>query len=198
MRAPLTPVVAALLAAVAATLVPVPVAAQTSRATPLADAARREPTPLADAARQAPATITADAVRRLSLEEAVRLALEQNLGIRIQRIDPQIQDVNIALSKSFWSPTVSTSFSRNGQSQRSTSVLSGGATSVDNGTFANGLGIAQQLPWGGGYQANWNNQRVTTTNLFSSFSPQLLSTVSFNYTQPLLDRKSTRLNSSHL
>jgi outer membrane protein TolC len=57
---------------------------------------------------------------------------------------------------------------------------------VDNGTFANGLGVTQVLRWGGSYAANWNNQRVTTTNLFSNFSPQLLSTVSFNFTQPLL------------
>src|SRR4029079_10428540 len=94
--------------------------------------------------------------------------------------------VNVALARSFWAPNLSTSFSRNSQSQRSTSALSGGATSVDNGTFASGLGVNQVLPWGGTYAANWSNQRVTTTNLFSNFSPQLLSTVAFNVTQPLL------------
>src|SRR5206468_3962451 len=31
-------------------------------------------------------------LRSLSMEDAVKLALEQNLGIRIQRLDPQIQD----------------------------------------------------------------------------------------------------------
>ena len=140
---------------------------------------------LADAARQTPAG-PADIVRRLSIDEAVRLALEQNLGIRIQRIDPQIQDTNVALARSYWTPSLSTTFSRNGQSQRSTSALSGGATSVDNGTFASGLGVSQLTPWGGSYAATWNNQRVTTTNLFTNFSPQLLSTVSFNVTQPLM------------
>src|SRR5712691_1797819 len=120
---------------------------------------------LAEAAQQA-AAAPADIVRRLSIEEAVRLALEQNLGIRIQRIDPQIQDTNVAFARSFWAPSLSTSFSRQGQSQRSTSALSGGATSVDNGTFASGLGVSQLLPWGGSYAANWNNQRITTTNLF--------------------------------
>ena len=36
-----------------------------------------------------------ETIKPLSMEEAVKLALEQNLGIRIQRIDPQIQDVGI-------------------------------------------------------------------------------------------------------
>jgi len=166
---------AAIVAASAATLVSSPVSAQTGR-----------PPSLAEARLQVPGAAGAEPVRRVSIDEAVRLALEANLGIRIQRIDPQIQDVNVALARSFWSPSFSTSFSRNGQSQRSTSALSGGATSVDNGTFATGIGVNQVLPWGGNYVANWNNQRVTTTNLFSNFSPQLLSTVSFNFTQPLL------------
>ena len=34
-------------------------------------------------------------VRRLSVDEAVRLALEQNLGIQIERLNPQIQDLTI-------------------------------------------------------------------------------------------------------
>src|SRR5262249_4235437 len=41
-------------------------------------------------------------VRRLSVDDATALALEQNLGIRIQRYEPQIQDVSVWQSKSFW------------------------------------------------------------------------------------------------
>ncbi len=135
---------------------------------------------------QAPAASTAEPVRRLSIDEAVLLALEQNLGIRIQRIDPQIQDIVIAQSRSFWAPNLNANFSRNGQTQQSTSSLSGGALSVENGRFANGVGLSQLLPWGGAYRANWNNNRDTTTSLFLNFSPQLQSAVNLNYTQPLL------------
>ena len=140
---------------------------------------------LANAVRQAPAAAGGPTVRRLSMDEAVRLALEQNLGIRIQRIDPQIQDLGIALARSSWAPSLSTNFSRNGQSQASTSALSGGATSVDNSTFSTGLGITQLLPTGANYTANWNSSRFTTTNLFTSFSPQLQSAVQLSVTQPL-------------
>ncbi len=36
---------------------------------------------------------------RLSIDDAVKLAVEQNLGIRIQRVDPQIQDTGVALAR---------------------------------------------------------------------------------------------------
>src|SRR5258708_21590871 len=125
-------------------------------------------------------------VRRLAIDDAVKLALEQNLGIRIQRIDPQIQDVGISQARSFWAPSVSTTFSRQTQTQASTSSLAGSATSITNGNFATGLNLNQTLPWGGSYISNWNNSRFTTTNLFSTYSPQLASNVNFQYTQPLL------------
>ena len=138
------------------------------------------------AAAQNAAQQPGETVRRLSIDEAVKLAMEQNLGIRIQRIDPQIQDVGVALARSSWAPAFSTSLTRQSQSSASTSSLSGGATSIDNGTFATGVSLAQTLPWGGNYTANWNSSRFTTTNLFSSFSPQLSSNLNLQFTQPLL------------
>jgi outer membrane protein TolC len=124
--------------------------------------------------------------RPLSIDEAVKLALEQNLGIQIQRIDPQISDVGVAQAKSFWAPQLSTNLSRQSQSQASTSALSGGARSIDNGTFATGLGVNQNLPTGGFYNVNWNNQRFTSTNLFNNFSPQVASNINAQISQPLL------------
>jgi outer membrane protein TolC len=127
-----------------------------------------------------------ETTRPLSIDEAVRLALEQNLGIQIQRLDPQISDIGISQAKSFWSPQLSSSLSRQSQSQASTSALSGGARSIDNGIFATGVGINQNLPTGGFYQVNWSNSRFTTTNLFNNFSPQVASNLNAQITQPLL------------
>ena len=137
------------------------------------------------AARTAPLQ-PAESLRPLSIDEAVKLALEQNLGIQIQRIDPQIQDIGISQARSFWAPSVSSSLSRQSQTTASTSSLSGGANGISNGTFATGVGLNQTLPWGASYSANWNNSRYTTTNLFQSFSPQLTSNLNLAFTQPLL------------
>jgi outer membrane protein TolC len=139
-----------------------------------------------DATAQVASQQPTETVKRLSIDEALRLALEQNLGIQIQRLDPQIQDYGIAQARSFWSPQLTTNFSRQAQSQASTSALSGGARSIDNGTFATGVGVSQTLPWGTFYNANWNSARFTSTNLFNNFSPQISSNINVQVTQPLL------------
>jgi len=127
-----------------------------------------------------------ESLRRLSIDDAVKMGLEQNLGIQIQRFDPQIQDTAVSQARSFWSPQVSATLSKQSQSQAVTNSLAGGATSINNGNFFTGANLNQTLPWGGSYSANFNNQRVTTNNLFTTFSPQIASNVNFQYTQPLL------------
>ena len=122
-------------------------------------------------------------VRRLSIDDATRLALEQNLGIRIQRVDPQIQDVGVWQARSFWAPNFTTSINKNSNSQPAQSAI---APSFQNGTFSSGVGLNEVLPWGGSYSANWNNQRLTSNNILNNFSPQLQSVLNVNYTQPLL------------
>ncbi len=123
------------------------------------------------------------AARPLSMDEAVRLALEQNLGIRIQRYDPQIQDTTVAQSRSFWSPTLGSSISRVGNNYPAISIFQ---PAYGNGTTNANISMAQTLPWGGNYTAGWINQRVVTDNPLSNYSPQLYSNIQFNYTQPLM------------
>jgi len=135
------------------------------------------------ALQQQPST---ESVRRLSIDEAVKLALEQNLGIRIQRIDPQISDVGVMQARSFWAPNLTSSFSRNSQTQQPTNALAGGATNILNANVQTALGMNQFLPWGGSYSATWNSSRATSTSNFAGFSPQLGSNLNFQYSQPLL------------
>jgi outer membrane protein TolC len=146
---------------------------------------------LADAAAQTTATgasspqpaAAAGAGRPLTMDEAVRLALEQNLGIRIQRYDPQIQDTTVAQSRSFWAPNLGSAFSRVQNNNPAISIFQ---PAYANGTTNANISLAQSLPWGGSYTAGWINQRLTTTNPLSNYSPQLYSNAQFNYTQPLM------------
>src|ERR1051326_2126135 len=85
-----------------------------------------------NAAAQSAAQQPTETVKRLSIDDAVRSALEQNLGIRIQRIDPQIQDVGVMQARSFWAPNLTSNFSRNSQTQQPTNALAGGATNILN------------------------------------------------------------------
>jgi outer membrane protein len=147
--------------------------------------AQRLPRSFVPAEAQAPPARSSpgSAARRLTLDDAVRLALEQNLGIQIERLDPEIQDVAVAQARASWAPNVSTTLARNAQSQPAESAI---VPTSQNGTFATGLALNEILPWAGSYSAAWNNQRQTTTNILTNFSPLLQSTLSVSYTQPLL------------
>ncbi len=126
------------------------------------------------------------AVRRLTVDEAVTLALDQNLGIQIQRIDPQVQDETVAQARAAWLPSLTSSFSKNSNNTQNTNSLAGGSSTTTSGQFSGGAGVSELLPWGGNYTASWGNARSTTTNLSSTFNPVISSNVTFNYTQPLL------------
>src|SRR5437773_5825213 len=141
---------------------------------------------LQNAAAQTAAQPQTGAVRRVSIDEAVALALEQNLGIRIQRLDHLIQDIGNVSAKSFWAPSLTTGFSRQSQTQQPVSAYSGRSTNIQNGNFAGQAAVSQTLPWGGSYAANWNSFRSTTTSLASNFSPQLNSSLDMQFSQPLL------------
>jgi outer membrane protein TolC len=125
-------------------------------------------------------------VRRLSIDDAVRSGLEQNLGIRIQRLDPQIEDLAVAQARSQWAPTLTTQFNRNSQTQQPTSAFSGSGQNILNSTFSNQVGVQQTLPFGASYIANWNSARLTTTSLSTNFQPQLNSNLDVQVSQPLL------------
>jgi len=125
-------------------------------------------------------------VRRLSIDDAVKLALEQNLGIRIQRLDPQIEDWLVAQARSLWAPTISNTFSRNRLTLQPTNAFSGSGTNILNGNVQNVFGATQTLPWGGSYIANWVSARRTTTSFSANYQPQLDSNLNLQYTQPLL------------
>jgi outer membrane protein len=126
-------------------------------------------------------------VRRISIDEAVKLAMEQNLGIRIQRFDPQIQDTGVFLARSAWAPAFTSTLSKNSNQSPNASLLSGTQASVTTGTFAAVASLAQQLPFhGANYTVNWNNSRFTSTDPSNIFNPRLSSNVQAIFQQPLL------------
>jgi outer membrane protein len=125
----------------------------------------------------------------LTLEDAVKRALENNLDISIQRINLQTYDVNIASIRSVYSPTVNSVVSSQSSKNASTSTISGAATgaSITNSTLVFNGGLAQEVPWGGGtFAAQLDNRRQATTSLNATINPQYSPTWALQYSQPLL------------
>jgi outer membrane protein TolC len=124
--------------------------------------------------------------RRLSVDEAVRLALEQNLGVRIERLNPELQDFVVSQARSSWVPTFSSSLSGDRSNTPATNAFAGGQSNIVQTDLSTGVGLSQILPTGASYAISWNSARDTSTNIFNSFNPQLNSSVALNVTQPLL------------
>ncbi|HWI16472.1 MAG TPA: TolC family protein [Vicinamibacterales bacterium] len=137
-----------------------------------------------------PAASQQGPVRRMSIDDAVATALEQNLDLQVQRINPELQELTIGQFKATYTPNFVSQLSTSDQTQPSTSFLdSGGAgtTGITSGNSIFNVGVQSQMKWfGGSYDVRWNNTRSTTTNLLQSFNPQINTTVSATYQQPLL------------
>ena len=125
----------------------------------------------------------------LTLEDAVKRALENNLDIAVQRIGLQTYDVDIASIRSVYSPTVSSLVMNQSSKNASTSTISGGRTgaTINNTTFLFNGGMVQDVPWGGGnFNLQLDNRRSATSNLTATINPQYTPTWSAQYNQPLL------------
>lgn len=133
------------------------------------------------------AAATPAQVRRLTVEEAGRLALENNLGIQIARFDPLVQDLSIAQARTGWFPSFTNTFQTTSTDSPNNSFLAGAqGRATSNDRFVNSAGIQQNLRRGGNFSLGWDASRLSTNNSFSTFSPQLQSSLAFSISQPLL------------
>jgi outer membrane protein TolC len=122
----------------------------------------------------------------LTVDEAVARALERNLDIAVERINPQTYDYSLAALYGTYTPVLTSTLGRNYIVQLPTSQLVGGAR-VENTTGTANVGTAWNIPfWGGALAASWNNRKQDSTNLFTTFTPQFNSTVAATFVQPLL------------
>jgi outer membrane protein TolC len=122
----------------------------------------------------------------LTLDEAVALALEHNLDIAVERLNPQTFDLQIAGVRALYRPVLTSTVGQNNVTQLPTNQLVGTqAVQNDQSTF--NFGGTQLLPWGGGnLTLGFNNRRQDSTSSFNTFNPQYNSTFSALFVQPLL------------
>ena len=146
---------------------------------------------------QPPATATPNAQRQeptgpqlqLTADEAVRLALENNLGVRAEKLGPQIGTYGVAQARAAFAPRLfSTSTKRDTTSPVTDFLTSGGVDQISTSDrLSTNIGVEQQVPWfGGRYSLALSASRNETGGSISSFNPQLGSNLQASLTQPLL------------
>jgi outer membrane protein TolC len=122
----------------------------------------------------------------LSMDQAVQMALENNLGLKGARLNPEVSSLGIAAARSNFLPFVQSSLSRlSAQSQPLRNP--DGTETVPSSTQLTGRAtLSQNLPWyGGGVSVSWSGDRRASEGRSSSFNPQLGSNFNVSFTQPL-------------
>ncbi len=122
----------------------------------------------------------------LSLDEATARALERNLELAVERLNPQTFDLNIARLEAAYRPTLTSQVGQRALVRPPTSQLNGGTIVQDDTTTYN-AGLSQNLRWGGGdVSVQFNNNKQVTSNIFANFNPTFTSNFNATVTQPLL------------
>ena len=121
----------------------------------------------------------------LTLADAVQRAIDNNLDLVVERLNPQTFDLTLAGLRSTYHPIATSRFGRNDNVRPPTSLLNPGSPNVSTMTYNGGL--LQNIAWGGGNMSLlFNNSRVDSADLLANFNPQYNSSYLFAYNQPLL------------
>jgi outer membrane protein TolC len=125
----------------------------------------------------------------LTLDDAVKFALDRNLDIAVQRLNPQLQDIAIATARAAFNPSLTSTLSRSSQTSPPTSAidLSSAGEGTKTGTMTYNGNLTKLMPrWGGQFTAQLNNNRQETTRSIATFNPSFNSTWNVTYAQPLM------------
>ena len=135
----------------------------------------------------------ADRVRRegpvleLTLKDAIRLALTNNLDIAIEEFNEDLNRELIVGTKGFYDPTLSLNMGWVSQEQPSTTILDAGAgiplRKSKRWSFDSSL--TQNVAGGGNFSISFNNNRFTSNSFFVFVNPNFNSTFDLRFTQPL-------------
>jgi outer membrane protein len=136
-----------------------------------------------------PPVLPGTQMQDLTLEQAIQLALDKNIDLKVARINPLIQDYNLVSARAVFKPVLTGSFNENRSSSVSTNVLDGvsSASSIVRGTETYNAAVAQTLPWYGSTMGiSFGSSRGTTNSTFETRNPSYQGSIRVNGSLPLL------------
>jgi outer membrane protein TolC len=125
------------------------------------------------------------ATMRITVDEAVKMALDHNVDLAADRLDPQISDTRVAAAAGAYRPTISTGVNSSNQLLPPSNFLTPVAQQTD--VVSSNAGIGQKLPWyGTSYNLSWTTTHTDSNSILNSYNPLLQSGLSVNVSQPLI------------
>lgn len=121
----------------------------------------------------------------LSLDESILSALRSNLGVAVQVLNPELAGLSVSMAKEKFMPQLSFNYNKRDTNSASYSFLdaSDQISSVSDNYTAQ---IAQLIPTGGSFSISLDGYKTDTNRSFQTINPRFGSTLTFNFTQPLL------------
>src|SRR5688572_31454787 len=140
----------------------------------------------ADQTRPTAPPLPAGRVVEITLDEATARAMEQNLELAVERLNPQTFDFSIAALEANYRPNFTSNFGLRSQSQFPRSQTAGADMLVTE-TMTGNTGLSQNVKWGGGsFAVGFNNNRQAQSDAFATRNPAINTNFSAAYVQPLL------------
>jgi outer membrane protein len=134
-----------------------------------------------------PPVLPGTQMQDLTLEQAIQLALDKNIDLKVARINPLIQDYNLVSARAVFKPVLTASINQNHNSSQSTNILDGVTTNLVGQTQSYQTALNQALPWyGSTLGLSFNTSRATTNSLNTTRNPNYQGTLRVNGGVPLL------------
>ena len=124
--------------------------------------------------------------RSLSLNEAIRLALENNNDIEVTRKNVRIAEFDLRAARGVYQPRLTGQTYYERATVPNISFFAPDVTTVTNGSLVGNAGVRAFIPkFGTIFDVTANNTRLASDNPTSIISPQFNSNVTASVTQPL-------------
>ncbi len=124
---------------------------------------------------------------KIALQEAIELALRNSPGVKVEQANTEISRLAVKAAQGNYDPNFGFGPHYASQTVPVGSLLGGGLNgAVLTNTSYWDVSWKQQISTGGNFSVLFDNNRVSTNNLFNNLNPQFNTFLSFNFTQPLL------------
>jgi outer membrane protein len=134
---------------------------------------------------QAQTAVPPGSTLQLSLDEAVKRALENNADIAVERYNPELSAQTVFSAEGYYDPFLYGSLSKTSTDTKGTNAFSGG-TAVNTKTDLWNFGVGLPVQTGGNLTLGFNNNKRDTNNAFTTFNPVYNSSLTIGLTQPFL------------
>ena len=120
----------------------------------------------------------------LSLEDAVKRAMDNNLDIKVESYNPLAFAESVRAAQGYYDPFLTSVLDKNSRTSPQSNAFSG-AQEVTTKGYTWNFGLGQAVPTGGEFGLTFNNNKADTNSVFTTFNPSYSSGLTLSASQPL-------------